>query len=337
LNRRTDRSQGDLPRDPEALAAAGAAPPGPLPRSPKPADEGGTVPEEARRARLLVELLDDDSPAVMSALRTAIARQAGVGERVIRRELERALDDDRPRLRARARLAVNDLDRRAVIRRLLGIAARGRVDLESALFVLCRLDRANFDARPYRKALDAMAAEVSRRIIGEEDPLRRSMALVSYLGNDLRYTGAEAEYYHPQHAYLHRVIETRRGLPLTISALYLFVARRCGIPAGLLPLPGRVLLRLEAGQRPLIVDPFHSGAVRSRAYVVRYLSEHELTPRPEWFREADDALIFQRQALNLMHSEQLGGRMTAAEALYRVAETVQVGRKHLLRSAAGQL
>lgn len=273
---------------------------------------------ERDRLRVLVELLNDDSPSVFSTVRDELER---AGRRALP-ALGRAARSPHARLRARARNVLASLDRRAAMRRLLRYASRSEIDLERALLLLGRLDQPRLDPRPYVKALDAMASEVARRAAREQDTLSRPMVLSHYLGNELGFIGSEADFDHPQNVHLHRAIERKRGMPLTLVAIYLFVARRVGFRAAAVALPGRVLLRLYAGRRSLLIDPFLGGRIRTKTDCIRYLAKNGLVPRPEWFRDASDPLLFQRHVLNLMGSSQMRGLVRESRELHELARVI---------------
>ena len=275
-----------------------------------------SVPHASReRIAALIELLNDDSPEVFGAVRERLLELG----RVARPALRRASRHPAARLRARARRIAATIERKRVLRRILGFALRPDLDLERGLFLLARLDRPDFDSRPYRRVLDAMGAEVARRVAGESDGLTRPLVLPQYLGNELGYIGSEADFNHPDNVHLHRTLERRRGMPLTLCAIYLAVARRAGLRAAPIAMPGRVLLRLYAGTRSLIIDPFAGGRAKTRADCLRYLAQHRLVPRPQWFRDAGDRALFQRQLLNLMNSCQLRDLTREARELHGIA------------------
>lgn len=303
-----------------AQAGSGDHPRGPAGEAPDP--------RERERARLaaLVDLLDDDSPGVVAAARAGL-EEAG---RRARPWLARAERSTRARLRGRARALALEIEREEVLRRLArraGAAAGGALDLEPALFLMGRLDAPDLDARPYRRALDAMGDEVRARARQEVDDFTRPMVLPEYLGNELGFVGSEVDYDHPDHIHLHRVIERKRGMPLTLTAIYLFVARRAGLRAAAVPLPGHVLLRLYSGNRSILVDPFHGGRIRRRADCVRYLAQHGMVPQASWFRDASDVALFQRHLLNLMSSNQVRGRARLARHLHRIARLLGRARR----------
>jgi len=291
------------------------------PPAPRPA---GLV--QRARIELLVEFLGDESPAVLAPVRANLIA-AG---RSARPALRRAARGSHARRRGRARTILAALERKGVLRRLAGYALRPEIELERGLFLLSRLDRADFDRRPYVKALDAMGAAVRGRLAAAPDERTAPLALAQYLGDELGFVGCESDFNHPDNVHLHRALEKKRGMPLTLVAIYLLVARRAGLRAAPIALPGRVLLRLYAGPRSLILDPFLGGKARTRQDCVNYLAKHGLVPRPQWFADAGDATLFHRHLLNLMGSHQsLGHTREAAElsAIVNAANRLRARRR----------
>lgn len=272
---------------------------------------------------LLLELLADDSPAVHGPVRE---RLVALGRTALP-ALRRATGSADARLRGRARTALAEIQRLAAVRRLTSFAVQPEIDLERGLFLMARLARPAFDRRPYVKALDAMGAAVKERVAAAPDPATAPFALAQYLGNELGYVGCEVDFNHPDHIHLDRVIETKRGMPLTLVAIYLLVARRAGLRAAPIALPGRVLLRLYAGQRSLILDPFLGGKARTRQDCMNYLARHGLVPRPQWFADAGDAALLYRHILNLLGSHQARGHAREAGELSVLASAVNRQRQ----------
>ncbi len=282
---------------------------------------------DRERLSALVELLADDSQAVWAQVRDELVQADARAVSL----LKGAAKSPNARVRAKARHVLAERARVRVLRRLISYGIRRDIDLERALFLLGRLDLPNLDRRPYVRALDAMAARVRARASRATDPLERVTSLAQVLGNELGFIGSEVDFTHPDNIHLHRAIERKRGMPLTLTAIYLFVARRAGIRAAPVTLPGRVILRLYAGRRSILIDPFQGGKVRTRADLVRYLAEHGLVARPEWFRDASDAALFQRHVLNLMSSAQTRGLERQARELHRLAIAIGRARGNVLK------
>ena len=244
--------------------------------------------------------------------------------------LERAKGSEDARVRSQARQLLEALSQEEVLRRLQRHVAREWrevSELESAFYLLGRLDRPELDARPYVKALDAMAQEVRRRTSHVQDDLRRGRVLVQYLAEELGFGGDVETYTQPDNVYLHRAIERRRGLPLTLCALYTFVASRCGLHTGIVPLPGHVMLRLYGPYNNLIVDPFHGGEARSQEDLQEYLSQHGLSLDPVWMHDARPRPLLLRQVANLQNSLVKVGRRGRARHLAPLLEQLHDGEE----------
>ncbi len=117
----------------------------------------------------------------------------------------------------------------------------GRAALEFARFV-----DPSLDPGPYLRKIDAMAAAVQ----GDTHlALRRVISITEGYGGNVE------DYRNPDNSMLHRVLDTRRGVPITLSLIWIEVGRRCGIDVVGVGLPGHFVV-YAAGQ---MCDPFHYG------------------------------------------------------------------------------
>ena len=274
--------------------------------------------ESADTSRLatIAKLLGDESVLVKDELR----RQFHAAGKRGRPLLNRAKRSEDPRTRGHARTLLLELDRAEVRRRLISFASRTEIDLEAGLLLLARLQDPSLDARPYLRTLDAFADEVIRLSADCGTELERGKILTDYLSQTVGFNGTDADYHHPDNVHLHRVIETRSGLPLSLCAVHLLVARRVGLRASILPLPGHVMLRIHGLRRSRIIDCFHGGRARSQGALMAYLSSHKLGFEPNWFRAASDKNLFLRQVNNLVQTYSERGFPSEIETLLDVLE-----------------
>jgi len=273
------------------------------------------------RIQALVALLDDPSERVWQPVRAALERAGRAALPALRRAQESA--DPRVRLRARALEASQA--RRGALRRFCTTVARTAAHeasapgtLEAGLLRLTRVIDPDFDAQEVRAELDRLAARVRARGQGLDTGMAQALALVDVLCEEHGLRGASDHYHHPDNVHLGRVLSRRRGLPLSLVAVHLFVARRAGIRAAAVPLPGHVMLRLYAGERSLLVDPFHGGKIRTRKDCLTYLLQQGLAPRNDWFADADEGQLLLRQSGNLVNALRQLGRGAEARELEAV-------------------
>ena len=257
-----------------------------------------------RHAQLLVELLSDDSPVVQREVRAALTR-AG---RSARHALEKASRGQDGRVRARARMVLLERARRRAWGRLCGYVSRtpsapvDRLDLEYSLLLLSAYLSPGLDLRTYRRALDALGEGLRKRVYKTEAGIGRALLIGHYLGTELGYRGDRKDNRHPDNLNLARAIERKRGLPLTLAALYRSVAQRAGLRAEVLPLPGHVLVRIEEGETRPILDPFDGGRPLAEADCRAYIKRHGIPWNRAWLEAAPHGLILQRQVANARRS-----------------------------------
>ena len=137
------------------------------------------------------------------------------------------------------------------------------VDLAEASLLIASEEYPGLDIARYLGRLDAMGRDV-RESLGRE-PSAAVEALNRYLFKQEGFHGNQDDYYDPRNSFLNDVIDRRTGIPITLSTVYIEVARRAGLDVFGVGLPGHFLVRAEAPGRAVLVDPFHGGAVLSEA------------------------------------------------------------------------
>ncbi|PSN18103.1 hypothetical protein C7271_14295 [filamentous cyanobacterium CCP5] len=135
------------------------------------------------------------------------------------------------------------------------------VDLAKAALYIAQEAYPELEIKAYLKALDTMAEEVRERLPQESYPLKIIATLNRYLFEDLGFKGNTHEYYDPRNSFLNEVLERRVGIPITLSLIYLEVAKRIDFPMAGVGLPGHFLIRPTLEAMAIYVDPFHQGEI----------------------------------------------------------------------------
>ncbi len=140
------------------------------------------------------------------------------------------------------------------------------IDIAEAALLLASFDHPASDLQIYREHLKSVAEAVHAAAVAAgldlENPTPENMAqtLTNVLVEEFKYVGDEDTYDDLENANLMRVIERRRGLPVTLGILYIAAARAQGWGVAGLNFPGHFLIRLESRDgRRIIIDPFHAG------------------------------------------------------------------------------
>lgn len=136
-----------------------------------------------------------------------------------------------------------------------------QIDLARAALYIAQEEYADLDPEEYLNALDTMAADLQERLPAEPYPLRIVQTINAYLYDDLQFRGNRDHYYDPENSYLNRVIDHRTGIPITLSLVYLELAKRIDFPMVGVGMPGHFLIRPDRSDLEIFVDPFNQGEV----------------------------------------------------------------------------
>ncbi|TVQ66582.1 MAG: hypothetical protein EA360_05195 [Balneolaceae bacterium] len=177
-----------------------------------------------------------------------------------------------------------------------------RMDLENALLVLCRFGNPTLRTQEYRLKLDELSRGISSKISYTPSMSEKMQLLLQYIFRELRFRGDSANYHHPDNAYLDRVIDRRKGLPIMLSVVVMSLAHRIGLPFYGVNMPIHFMLMYETPSHPLLIDPFDGGAVVTYNQCYYFLKKNGVDPRPEHLAKASELDVLVRCIRNLMNS-----------------------------------
>ncbi len=174
------------------------------------------------------------------------------------RERARDLEEKAARLR-RLVQELHEERCRAELTRLLQGPDKD-ADLFRAALVVARLDNEDLDVDAYVREVARMAEQIAAKLAKDATPQQKLEALNRYLFEERGFHGSRSEYYARANSYLNEVIDDREGLPLTLSVLYLELARRLDLKVVGVGMPGHFVVRFEPDGGPAqLIDVFDGG------------------------------------------------------------------------------
>ena len=186
------------------------------------------------------------------------------------------------------------------------------IPLAEAALLIAAEEYPGLAVSDYLAKLDAFAEAVRPRIASSASALDAIEALNETLFHELGFQGDTENYYDPRNSLLNQVIDRRKGIPITLSIVYVEVARRANLAMAPVGLPGHFLVKHllvkhllikhqgEAGE--LLIDPFNGGRIMTEpevAQLLRSVTDGRLTLSPEHLAESSNKQILTRILANL--------------------------------------
>jgi regulator of sirC expression with transglutaminase-like and TPR domain len=138
---------------------------------------------------------------------------------------------------------------------------RSEVSLDVAALELASIEFPGLDLQASVDRLDAMAADIQSHLPSKASGLDVIAQINDLLYRVLQFRGNDESYYDPRNSCLNSVLTRRTGIPITLSVVYIEVARRIGKPLYGVGLPGHFIVGYEDASSRYWIDPFHEGRI----------------------------------------------------------------------------
>ncbi len=145
------------------------------------------------------------------------------------------------------------------------------LDLAEAALLIAQEEHPELDVAAYLRRLDGLAAAVRARLPEAPEPTDIIHSLNIQLFGEEGLAGNESEYYDPRNSFLNEVLDPKRGIPITLSVIYLEVGRRLGLPLAGVGFPRHFLVKYSGADGELVLDPFAGGVILSREELAQKL------------------------------------------------------------------
>jgi regulator of sirC expression with transglutaminase-like and TPR domain len=258
------------------------------------------------------------------------------------RDRARALEEQAARLRG----AADALHHQRCLEELTRLlkAPDKELDLLRGALLVARLDNEELDIESYLQEVGRMAKQVADKAAPDAAPTDRLATLVRFLFKERGFHGSRTEYYARANSYLNEVIDDREGLPLTLSVLFLELARRLDIPVVGVGLPGHFVVRFEPPGGPAqLIDVFEGGKfITEEDAAKKVLDITGEAARPANFDAVSKKAIITRLVRNLVGAAQREkdgpGMLRYLDAILAIDSDAHAERwgRALLRFQAGQ-
>ncbi|NNE90145.1 MAG: trypsin-like serine protease [Verrucomicrobiales bacterium] len=207
-----------------------------------------------------------------------------------------------------------DLHTGRVAKNLSKLLEKEEIDLFEAGLQIAWIDNPELDLPHYRNRFDRLEND-AREFMGEKKTdTERLESLRYFLFEENGFHGSRSEYYHHANSYVNSVLDDREGLPITLSVVFMELARRLEIKGVKgVPLPGHFLVGRFAGEKQdelkELVDVFESGKIIDREEAEKIAwSTSGVYATDDHFEPAGEVEIVIRMLRNLIGLEIDNGR-----------------------------
>lgn len=222
----------------------------------------------------LLSLLDDPSPVVRKSLLSTFDRMGSDGFDL----LNQAVEGPNRLLSWHASQYLSDLQSVNPATEMLAFIRSMNYELETGWILISRVAYPELDIGRVCRKLDEIASRC-RELIARPANFREQCLVVNrVLFHEYGFRGNAESYRNPDNSFINRVLQTRKGLPIALSTLYLLVANRLGIPLEPIGAPGHFVIGCFEESVPFYIDSFERGKMLTAEQMLDRIESMNLSP-----------------------------------------------------------
>tara|TARA_B110000495_G_C23017695_1_gene603109 strand:- start:1561 stop:2319 length:759 start_codon:yes stop_codon:yes gene_type:complete len=134
-------------------------------------------------------------------------------------------------------------------------------ELESGWIMISRVAYPYINVGKVCQELDEIANRCKELIARPASYREQCLVINRVLFHEYGFRGNMESYSDPDNSFINSVLQTRKGLPITLSAIYLLVACRLGIPLEPIGAPGHFVIGCFEESAPFYIDSFERGKI----------------------------------------------------------------------------
>jgi len=148
------------------------------------------------------------------------------------------------------------------------------------------------DVQAVLAEVDSLLSRLKRKLPADAAGMHKLRVLNAFFFGELGFAGNVNDYYAPANSYLHEVLRTRRGIPISLAVLWLELARGVSLQADGVGFPGHFMVKVRLPQGQVVIDPF-TGESQSPEQLAERIAA--LRPNGAWREETEVPLALYLQ------------------------------------------
>ncbi|GAB3221956.1 transglutaminase family protein [Algoriphagus aestuariicola] len=252
----------------------------------------------------LVSLLDDPDLEVKNHVRDKII---SLGAEIIPFLEQKWESSFNPEVQKEIEELVHDLQFSLVKSRLEEWKNTEDRDLLTGLWIVNTYQYPDLDFAKLNAEMHQIYFEVWTSFKNDLQPYDQIRIINNVLFNTLRFSANTKNFHSPGNSMLSTVLDTKRGNPISLCAIYLLVAKKLGLPIYGVNLPNLFVLTYKSADITFYINAFNKGLIFSRQDIFNYLEHLKIEPRDNFFEPCAHLDIILRSLRNLGNAfEKLG-------------------------------
>jgi regulator of sirC expression with transglutaminase-like and TPR domain len=284
---------------------------------------------DPKELKAIIALLDDPDKEVVSMISDTLLKKGIEAVPELEKAWENTLDE---RLQERLEHIIHTIQFTTSRENLVRWINTGAEYILEGAFFLAQYQYPDISFEKINQEIETIRKDIWVELNNNLTALEK-IRILNYIIFDLhRYTRNSSDFYAPQNCYLNKVVETKKGNPISLAIIYLSVAYKLGLPVYGVNLPKNFILaykneyRLHDSENEeddilFYINPYNKGAVLGRREIDYFITQQQLKPQKTFYIPCSNRDIIIRLINNLILSYE---KLDAPEKISGLKELLTV-------------
>lgn len=259
---------------------------------------------KASEIQALVQLLDDDDHEVVTHVEDKIM---SLGTGIIPQLEEQWESTFNPVIQERIEDLVHELQFELLKERFATWKETNPDNLLEGLWIVATFQYPDLEMEELVKSIEQLYHELWRHMKDGMSPYDQVKVFNDVFFNKFKFRANTKNFHSPANSMINSVLESKKGNPISLCAIYMMLAQKMDLPIYGVNLPNLFILTYQLGEESFYINVFNRGLIFTRNDIDNYLENLQLEKQDIFYEPCTHVDIILRSLRNLMVSfEKLG-------------------------------
>ncbi|MEM6844914.1 MAG: transglutaminase-like domain-containing protein [Bacteroidota bacterium] len=269
--------------------------------------------------KALVALLDDEDYEVLTHVEERIISYGNPVIPFLEQEWEKSFD---PNVQRRIEELIHTLQFDLLKERLNNWYASPDQDLLEGMWLIATYQYPDLTLESIQEITDQIYYDSWLEFKTDSHPYDQVRILNSVLFNKIKFRANTKNFHSPANSMINRVLETKKGNPISLCVVYLLVAQRLNVPVYGVNLPSLFILTYKRDDMQFYINAFSRGLIFTSDDIDNYIKRLKLEPDDIFYQPCQNIDIIRRMLRNLIVSFEKLDEFEKADEVKQLLEII---------------
>jgi regulator of sirC expression with transglutaminase-like and TPR domain len=274
---------------------------------------------EESKIKALISLLDDEDAEVTVQVKNEIM---SIGEAIIPFLEDEWEKNFNPLVQKRIEDIIHQLYFITLKDKLERWKKSGASDLIEGMWLVASYQYPDLELQKVKETLDQLYFEVWPDMKEGLSPTDQVKSLNDAIFGKLKFGANTKNFHSPSNSMINAVLQSKRGNPISLCVIYLYIAQRLKLPIYGVNLPNLFILTYKTEEVQFYINAFNKGLVFTREDIDNYILQLNIAKNDIFYEPCSNRDIVTRVLRNLIVSFEKLGDTDRVEEVNQLLEVV---------------